>query len=106
MDIWFFFECLKVCHHSIKFGGHSHSGSRDNDFCLSHNFARPHDQNVMWLYGQEPFMISHHPTKCHGHRHCGSGDIIVWAGYVMSQGHILWVGAPQSKSPLCQVWWP
>ena len=56
---------------------------------MSHDFARPRDQGVVWLYGYEPFKISHHFNKFHGHRYCNSGDIIVLACHVISHDHAI-----------------
>ena len=57
-----------MSYHPTKFGGHRCRGSGD--------LARPHHQNVMWLYGQKPLKISHHPPMFGGHGNCGGGDIM------------------------------
>ena len=46
-------------------------------FTLLHDLARPHNQRVMWLYGQEPMNISYHSAKFGDHRRSGGGNIMI-----------------------------
>ena len=51
---------------SFHFMGRSHSmlvTKVSHNFSLSRNFARPLDQMVMWLHGQNPIKISYHPAR-------------------------------------------
>ena len=54
----------------------------------------------MWLYGQEPIMLSYHPAKFGGHMHSDSGDVFsfysvtwFWRDFVTSTCFIslIWV---------------
>ena len=53
MTLWVKVKPLKVNHHPAKFGGYRLCGSGDI-FSLSSDFSRPHDQNIMRMYGWEP----------------------------------------------------
>ena len=53
MTLWVKVKPIKVNHHPAKFGGYRLCGSGDI-FSLSSDFSRPHDQNIMRMYGWEP----------------------------------------------------
>ena len=48
---------------------------------MSHDLGRPHDQSVIWRYGQEPIKVSDHPAKFGGQRHSGSGDVFEFVAW-------------------------
>ena len=50
-----------------------------NDFSLSHDLTRPHDQRFMQFYGWELLIVTHYPSRHGGHRHCGSRDMMLLA---------------------------
>ena len=43
------------------------------DFDLAHDFARPRNQSVIWLYGYEPLKVSLYTAKFGSYGHSGSG---------------------------------
>ena len=64
-----------MCNHSIKFGGHRHSGSRDVMIFACHVALQDHViRELCYFIIRGPSSVSHHPTKFRGHRYCGSGD--------------------------------
>lgn len=44
-----------------------------NDFYVSGDPTRSHDQSIIWCYNSELLKVGHDPGKCGGHIHFGSG---------------------------------
>ena len=66
---------MNVSYHHAKFGGHSHSGSRDIMLLVCHVNSDQVIKGSLNFMGGEPLVINHHFAKFRGHKHCGSGDI-------------------------------
>ena len=62
---------------------------RYNRFSLPYGLARPHDQRVMRLYGQEIVKVRYHPAKFCGDRHFGIRDIMVFICQVTLQDQVI-----------------
>ena len=76
-------ELFLVCHHSVKFGGHSFCINRDA-FSLSVDHARTRDYN-----DRSPSRLSHHHVKCGGHGHCSSENIMALVCYMIQNDHMV-----------------
>ena len=66
-------------YHLIKSGGHRHCGNGDiiSGFSFYYDLARPHDQSVIGLYGQDPIIVSYNSVRFGGRRRSGRGDIML-----------------------------
>ena len=82
-------KLLKISHHPPKLSGHRDCSRGYSDFSFSHDLSRPSNQSVMWLYVEEPIMISYYPVNFGGHKHCCSRDIKFLTCHVTSHDHVI-----------------
>ena len=82
---------------------------RHNAFVLSRSILWAHDQRCMWFGKRGPLKLNHNCVKFDSYKSCGMGYVIFFVTWhhviTWSKGLLtLSAGAPQPKSPLCQVW--
>ena len=82
---------------------------RHNAFVLSRFILWAHDQRCMWFGKRGPLKLNHNCVKFDSYKSCGMGYVIFFVTWhhviTWSKGLLtLSAGAPQPKSPLCQVW--
>ena len=72
-------------HHSTKFGGHRHCGSRDIMIFVCYVTS----QNHVIHHDTLPIKVRYHPVKIGGHSNSGSRDIMIFVCHVTLQNQDL-----------------
>ena len=70
----------------MKYGDYKRYGS--GNIMVSDDLVKPSDQEIMWLYWQEPIKVINQPAKFGGPRQCENGDMCLVC-HVISRNHVI-----------------